>query len=622
MDRTSWIVIGVCFLLLLAYGPLVNHFYPPPPRAPQTETAPPTQPTEESAPPDSPVNPVLAPAPSDAAATAQAPVERIPRVPVPAPAARLLTAPDLGPEQLAVLENDSIQLELTTHGGGIRRVILKDHKAEGDEPVVLNRGAEVPIFNLAGWFNFDVVEFQLSEATPERVTFTREIAPGIELVRTFTRPENFLTRVTQTVRATPEAGSVLLPDFQLHVGLATSVHLSPGERTYIRAAWCDLGGGYKSESITAFDGFSFLGITFSRPKTEIRSPANDPLRWVAVKDQFFVIILASEAEPIESAFVTRKILPAFQMPNERVPDGIDAIALMRGFQVDPGADVSQQFLLYTGPKEDRELRAMPFRMDKAMEFGFMAFISRPMLMGLNFIHSFVGNYGVAIVLLTVFLKLLLWPLQSRANLAMKRMQVVAPLMQELQTKYKDNPQKMNEEMLKLYQNYGLNPLGGCLPLLIQMPLFIGFYYMLLSSIELRHASFLWISDLSMPDTIFQFPFLGINIKLNPMPLIMAGTMYWSMHVTPQPSGMNNPAQKIIKFMPIIFLLFCYNFASALSLYWTVQNLLSVLQIYLNSKKPMPTLEELKAQAAERRKKRKALEARFKSPTKPSPKRKG
>ncbi|GAB4249309.1 MAG: membrane protein insertase YidC [Candidatus Methylacidiphilales bacterium] len=600
MDRTSWIVIGVCFLLLLAYQPLVQYFYPPPPPPPPGSEAPsqvpaPTDPSRPSQADSSPLT--IRPEPS-------------PLTPAPAKA-QPIAPTELGPEQIAVLENDSIRLELTSHGGGIRRAFLKEHRSEGTRQVELNRGSDLPIFNLTGWFGHDLVEFELVEANSEQVTFRKEIAPGLELIRTFRKPSNFLTNVTQTIRAEKDAQPVFLPDFQLHVGLATSVHLSPGERTYIRGAWSDTSGGYKSDSITAFDGFHLLGITLSRPKPEIRSPAGDPLRWVAVKDQFFVIILASETEPIESALITRQTLPGLQIPNEPVPDGIDAVAFFRGFQVNPGQEVQQTFALYTGPKEDRELRAMPFRMDQVMEFGFMAFISRPMLMCLNFIHDFVGNYGLSIVFLTIFLKLLLWPLQSKANMAMKRMQVVAPVMQELQAKYKDNPQKMNEEMLKLYQNYGLNPLGGCLPLLLQMPLFLGFYYMLLSSIELRHASFLWIHDLSMPDTVFQFPFLGINVKLNPMPLIMAGTMYWSMHVTPQPSGVNNPAQKIIKFMPLIFLLFCYNFASALSLYWTVQNLLSVLQIYLNSKKPMPTLEELKAQAAEKRKRRKALEQRFK-----------
>jgi YidC/Oxa1 family membrane protein insertase len=129
--------------------------------------------------------------------------------------------------------------------------------------------------------------------------------------------------------------------------------------------------------------------------------------------------------------------------------------------------------------------------------------------------------------------------------------------------------------------------------------------MLLSAIELRHAEFLWVADLSQPDTIFRLPIPGLEFPVNPMPLIMAATMYWSMHATPQPAGVDNPAYKIMKFMPLIFLLFCYNFSSALSLYWTVQNLLSIVQIKVNNMQPAPTLEELKAEAARKRKQRKS-----------------
>lgn len=604
MDRTSWIVIIVCFLLLLGYQPLVQHFYPTPER--------PAPSARETAPP--PADPAT-PAPAIPGLSPVRPLTPTGETALGAPPAVAAPVPHLGPEVVTVLENDRVRIELTNHGAGIRRATLKEHRSEGEGLVALNRGSPAPVFNLTGWFTHEIVDFEVVEAEGNRVVFRREIQPGLILTRTFFLRDAFTVNVQQTVEASAEAGAVQLPDFELHVGLATSVHLSAGERTYIRIAWSNELGDYSSHSITEFDGFNLLGIPFSRPKVEVTSPAGEPLRWVAVKDQFFVLLLASETVPIRRAIAVRRLLPDLQVPNEPVPDGVDALAQLEGFRVSPGQAVTQDFFIYAGPKEDHQLSALPFAADKAMEFGWMAWISRPMLRLLNFINRYVGNYGVAIIILTIILKSILWPLQSRANMAMKRMSVVAPVMKEIQEKYKDNPQKMNEEMLKLYQNYGLNPLGGCLPLLIQMPLFLGFYYMLLSSIELRHASFLWISDLSMPDTVFQFPFLGINIKLNPMPLIMAATMYWSMHVTPQPQGVNNPAMKIMKFMPLLFLLFCYNFAAALSLYWTVQNLLSIVQIHVNSKKPMPTLEQLKAEAAEKRKKKKALEQRFKKPGK-------
>jgi YidC/Oxa1 family membrane protein insertase len=202
----------------------------------------------------------------------------------------------------------------------------------------------------------------------------------------------------------------------------------------------------------------------------------------------------------------------------------------------------------------------------------------------------VGSYGWSIVLLTILIKAVLWYPQAKANLSMKKMQLLAPKLKELQEKYKEEPTKLNTEMMKLYKDFGVNPLGGCLPLLIQMPVFLGFYYMLLSSVELRGQTFFWIHDLSRPDTVFVLP--GLGLPINPMPLIMTATMMWSMHITPQPQGVDNPAAKMMKWMPLLMLVFCYNFSSALSLYWTVQNLLSIVQLYYNLKQPMPKLEKV------------------------------
>jgi YidC/Oxa1 family membrane protein insertase len=211
---------------------------------------------------------------------------------------------------------------------------------------------------------------------------------------------------------------------------------------------------------------------------------------------------------------------------------------------------------------------------------------------MNFINKFVGNYGVTIIILTILIKAVLWIPQSKSNQSMRRMQLLSPKLKELQEKHKDNPQRLQDEMMKLYRDYNVNPLGGCLPLLVQMPIFIGFYYMLLSAVELRHASFLWMSDLSQSDTITRLPVFGMAIPINPMPLVMGATMYWSMNITPQTQTADNPTANMMKFMPLLILLVCYNFSSALSLYWTVQNILSIGQMYYNLKQPAPKLEKI------------------------------
>jgi YidC/Oxa1 family membrane protein insertase len=158
-------------------------------------------------------------------------------------------------------------------------------------------------------------------------------------------------------------------------------------------------------------------------------------------------------------------------------------------------------------------------------------------------------------------------------------------MQEIREKYSDNPQKMNEETMKLYRTYGINPLGGCLPMFIQLPVFLAFYRMLWSAVELRHESFLWVQDLAMPDTVYTIP--GLNIDLNPLPILMGITSFIQIAITPKTG--DKTQQMIFMMMPFLFLFICYNFASALALYWTVSNTFSIFQTWVMNKLPEPEL---------------------------------
>ncbi|MDG2122471.1 MAG: membrane protein insertase YidC, partial [Verrucomicrobiales bacterium] len=201
--------------------------------------------------------------------------------------------------------------------------------------------------------------------------------------------------------------------------------------------------------------------------------------------------------------------------------------------------------------------------------------------------GWVGVYGIAVILVTVILRILIWPLHAKSTRTMKRMSQLTPKMNEVREKYKDNPQKQQQEMMTLYKTYGVNPFGGCLPMFLQIPIFFGFYRMLQSAVELRGQSFLWVEDLSMPDTIAQ---VG-GIDVNPLPLLMAVTMVLQMAVTPT-SG-DKMQQRMFMIMPVVFLFICYNFASALALYWTTQNIFAIGQTWLMGKMPQPTLEKKK-----------------------------
>ena len=173
--------------------------------------------------------------------------------------------------------------------------------------------------------------------------------------------------------------------------------------------------------------------------------------------------------------------------------------------------------------------------------------------------------GMAVILLTIFVRLCIWPIHAKSMRTMKRMGLLAPMMKELQEKYKDNPQEQQMEVMKLYRDYGVNPLGGCLPLIIQMPIFLALYYMLMGSVELRHAPFaLWITDLSVKDPFFV------------LPILMGASMWYLQKMSP--TTITDPMQqKVMQFMPIIFTFMFLWFPAGLTLYWLVSNVISITQ---------------------------------------------
>lgn len=237
---------------------------------------------------------------------------------------------------------------------------------------------------------------------------------------------------------------------------------------------------------------------------------------------------------------------------------------------------------YLGPKKISTLQAAGHDLDRIVNFGWFDKIAKPALYLLNFFYGYVGNYGVAIILVTVLFKLLFWPIAQKGLKSMKNMQKIQPKMAKLREKYKNDSARLNEEMMKLYKTYKVNPLGGCLPMILQIPVFFALYKVLLQAIELRHAPFmLWITDLSAPDRLM----IGVNIPyLGGIPvltLLMGGSMFLQQKMTPSPADATQA--KVMMFLPVIFTFLFLNFASGLVLYWLVNNLLSIAQQYMINK---------------------------------------
>jgi YidC/Oxa1 family membrane protein insertase len=300
------------------------------------------------------------------------------------------------------------------------------------------------------------------------------------------------------------------------------------------------------------------------------------ITWAAFQDQYFMssIIPTIGADASVGFHVVDETLleSRLVMPEKTIP---------------PSGKEVYSFQAYFGPKNISILKEVGHRLEKVVDFGWFDFLARPALWVMNYLYRFIPNYGLDIILLTIFIKIVLWPLGNKSYKSMSQMKKMQPLMAEIRERYKDDKQKMNMEVMSLYKTYKVNPLGGCLPMIAQLPVFFAFYRMLYQAVELRHAPFVgWITDLSAPDRLFD---LGIRIPYMEPPygipvltIIMGATMFLQQKMQPP---MGDPAQaKMMMFMPIIFTVIFVNFSSGLVLYWLVNNILSILQQYYVTKK--------------------------------------
>ena len=297
----------------------------------------------------------------------------------------------------------------------------------------------------------------------------------------------------------------------------------------------------------------------------LKKSTSEPVKWVAVSNKYFLSQLYAE-KPFNGGCVL-----ANHKDNNYSEPGIAGVYLNV-----PVTNEEYKLSLYAGSKAITQISKLPADAQEAIHLAYWSwfeFLCRPMLALLNWLKSFTGSYGLAIILLTIIVKLVLWPLIHKGNKSMRKMTKIQPKLQELKEKYKDNPQLFNQKMMELYREEKVNPMGGCLPMLLQFPVFIALYSTLEAAVELRNVPFLWAKDLSQPDAI------GPEIwgfSLHPLILISTGLMILQMKLTPQ--GGDPMQRKMMMFMPLIMLIFFYNFPSGLALYWTVNNILSILQM--------------------------------------------
>ncbi|HEY2950960.1 MAG TPA: membrane protein insertase YidC [Verrucomicrobiae bacterium] len=596
MDRKTIILLAVCLGLFLLWPRLIDRIYPPSKKPFSTNTV------------AGATNAVVAPGTNLSTAQFSAATNQ----PAPVKPAEF-TVPAGVTDKTLVLETGDARYTFTTLGGGLKQIELSRYRetvgravnASGDTNkfATLNLRAPAPVLALLGG---DALQgdnvFELTKTGANSVQARKALTNGLVLLKDFRITSNYMVEATATLTNRSE-GTLGLPAQQWVVG--TSTPMGPhDDGTYQGASWSD---GEKVQKVDQkwFDNKSLFSA--NNPRSEY-SGGNTNVAWAAVHNQFFVVaVVAKEkaaqmvARPLNFPPPTREELAADPKASLR-PYGHQAVLVYPEAALAPRQAVTREFQIYAGPKEYQTLAKIGVQLgnniEELMEYGWpFGFVARFLLISMNGLHGLGLNYGLAIIAITIIIKVLFWPLTRASTRSMKRMSELAPQVKALQQKYKDDPAKAQKKMWELYKENKVSPLGGCLPMLLQLPVFFGFYQMIRSAIELRGSHFLWVNDLTQPDTIFVLHALGSSFPINPLPLLYGSTTLWQAHLTPVQPGADPLQAKMMKYMPLIFLFILYNFSSGLTLYWTVQNLLTIAQMKLTKAKDAPPSTAAKAPVA-------------------------
>lgn len=508
--------------------------------------------------------------------------------PAAAPATQAQAAPQpahTGPVKKVTVDNGLVKYVFSEVGGRLISAKLDKFREARAESSPLKELIHVTDPNLApfGLSTFkgsipglDKAVFALEGPDGDRsardkavsVVFRWTDAAGVEVVKRYTiHPGNYLFDLkVELANRSPKA-----IDDNLILDVTALNNTKEGGRYAFRGF-----AAYVDEKLTESD----LGDLADAKKDKEKIVVNGDVAWGGYENSYFLqAFVANDAEGS-----VRGLIVGGEGDNRL----IQARFTSQPLSIPAGGATSFQFGGYFGPKDIDTLTASGHDLEKSIYMGFFDIVAKPLLYFLKWAYDLVGNYGLAIIIMTIAVKILFWPLTQKSYKSMRGMQSLQPEMQKLREKYKGDKQRLNQEMMGLYKAHKVNPMGGCLPMVIQIPVFFALYRLLDYAIELRHAPFmLWINDLSAPDRLFRFPFdipmmdppSGIPV----LTLLMGASMFITQKMTPTPG---DPTQaKIMLLMPIVFTFIFINFPSGLVLYWLVQNILSIgQQYYVNKKK--------------------------------------
>jgi YidC/Oxa1 family membrane protein insertase len=485
------------------------------------------------------------------------------------------------PEERHTLSNELIEVTLSSRGAGVVEAKLLDYPLveKSEERVVYDftgRPATAPIGypGLAANAGFEVV------AADELAVQYRKVLPnGLILSRTLTLDEGYQVRIEDQVENTSE-GNVALSDFGLQAGFMVNLPGEEDARTPLLGVdtltgskdvdyWSKKFGKWFEDEDSALQTHTILDKEDSILSVD----------WTAVKGKYFTQILTPESAaeecrvvaaygaPVSSTFLG--IFPKTSYPMEKV----SADLILPDVDLPAGQTLTQTSSWYMGPKVYGLLKANGPHQEDILQLGMWRLIGVLILKIIIWIHGFwPHSYGLAIILLTLLIRMIFWPLNHKSMASTRHMQEVQPIIAAMKEKNKDNPQQQQKEMMAIYKEHKINPMGGCLPMLVQIPVFFALFVVLRGAIELRFSSFLWISDLSTPENLFAdvLPF-----PINILPIFMGVTMWIQQRMTPTSDPQQ---QKMMMMMPVLFTFMFYSFPSGLSLYWSINQVMMIFQL--------------------------------------------
>ncbi|MDR3143778.1 MAG: membrane protein insertase YidC [Puniceicoccales bacterium] len=466
------------------------------------------------------------------------------------------------------LENEEIRVQIHLASAAIREVALKKYpfKKGSPEPFIFNHGAPMPALELQLGHTGERPQYELLSQDARQLRFLGRYPNGLSVERSYRlsdpdNPKEDPYVIHQQLRwenrgPRPQA----LQDLKLSLGQIPS---SAGD---LAGDFLNFGhfNGKKAFFVPHGDfsqSSGFLGFGKREARAEIR--ATGTIRWGSLKNQFFCSILTP------SSAAAGYLFRPTESPSS---EGMTGSLVFQLGQLQAQEQKSLGLEFYVGPKDFVRLDRLGLEQDRVMQFGLFGFVSKLLLLLMKAIHCLIPNWGLTIIAVTLLIRLLLWPLTRAQVRSSKQMALVQEPLKQLRERYKGQPQKLQTETLKLFKENQVNPAAGCLPVLIQIPIFLGLYGMLRTATDLRFAEFLWIRDLSRPDTLVH---LG-RFPLNLLPWLMSLSTFWQMRMSLAPT-LDPMQRRLFQWMPLLFLFFCYNLPAGLILYWTVQNILSIIQ---------------------------------------------